>query len=95
MGQSMIKPIKAKVDAVEKFPTPRTKKELQRFLGMARYYMKFFQNFSDVASPLTNLLAKNVKYVWSEKTENGFNKIKGILISEPVLVATAWLSETI
>ena len=36
---------------------------------------------------LTNLLAKNVQYVWSEETENGFNKIKAILISEPVLLA--------
>ena len=33
------------------------------------------------------MLAKNVKYVWSEETENGFNKIKAILISEPVLIA--------
>ena len=81
VGQGMVKPIKAKVEAIEKFPTPRTKKELQRFLGMAGYYRKFCQNFSDVASPLTNLLAKNVKYVWSEETENGFNKIKAILIS--------------
>ena len=54
---------------------------------MAGYYRKFCQNFSDVASPLTNLLAKNVKYVWSAETENGFNKIKAILISEPVLIA--------
>ena len=27
------------------------------------------------------------KYVWSEETENSFNKIKAILISEPVLIA--------
>ena len=74
----MVKPIKAKVEVIETFPTPRTKKELQRFLGMAGYYRKFCQNFSDVASPLTNLLAKNVKYVWSDETENGFNKIKAI-----------------
>ncbi|PIK51902.1 hypothetical protein BSL78_11201 [Apostichopus japonicus] len=87
IGQGKVKPIKAKVEAIEKFPTPKTRKELQRFLGMAGYYRKFCQNFSDVASPLTNLLAKNVKYVWSEETENGFNKIKAILISEPVLIA--------
>ena len=86
-GQGMVKSIKAKVEAIEKFPTPRTKKELQRFLDMAGYYRKFCQSFSSVASPLTNLLAKNVKYVWSEETENGFNKIKAILICEPVLKA--------
>ena len=67
MGKGMIKPIKAKVVAVEKFLTLRTRKELQRFLGMARCYMKFFPNFSDVASPLIIVLAKNVKYVGQRK----------------------------
>ena len=79
VGQGMVRPTKAKVEAIEKFSTPRTKKELQRFLGMAGYYRKFCQNFSDVASPLTNLLAKNVKYVWSEETGNGFNKMKTVV----------------
>ena len=86
VDQGMVKPIKAKVEAIEKFPTSRARKELQRFLGMAGYYRKFCQNFSDVASPLTYLLAKNVKYVWSEEAKNGFNKIKAILISEPDLI---------
>ena len=44
-------------------------------------------NFSDIACPLTSLLAKNVKYVWSGNCQTGFNKIKAILISEPVLIA--------
>ena len=87
VGQGMVKPIKAKVEALENSPTPITKKELQRFLGMAGYYRKFCQNFSDVAIPLTNLLTKNAKYVWAEETEKCFNKIKAILISEPVLIA--------
>jgi len=87
VGQGQVKPIKAKVEAIEKFPTPKTRKELQRFLGMAGYYRKFCPNFSDVACPMTSLLAKNVKYIWSGNCENGFNKIKAILISEPVLIA--------
>ena len=86
VGKDIVKPIKAKVEAIEKFPTPRTRKELQRFLGMAGYYSKLCQNFSDVASPVTIFLAKNIRYVLSEETENGFNKIKAIL-SEPVLIA--------
>ena len=55
---------------------------------MAGYYRKCCHKFSDVASPPTHLLAKNVKYVWSEESENGFNKIKAVLISEPVLIAS-------
>ena len=45
VGQGMVRTIKAKVEAIEKFPTPRIKKALQRFLGMAGYYRKFCQPF--------------------------------------------------
>ena len=76
VGQGKIKPIKVKVEAIENFPTPKTRKELQRILGMAGYYRKLCQNFSDVASPLTNLLAKNVKYVWSDETKMVSTKLK-------------------
>ena len=34
VGQGMVKPMKAKVEAIEKFHTPRTKKEFHRVLGM-------------------------------------------------------------
>ena len=37
-----------------------------RFLGMAGYYRKFCNNFSAIAEPLTNLLDKKVRYVWTE-----------------------------
>ena len=67
VGQGNVKPIKAKVEAIEKFPTPKTKKELQRFLGMAGYYRKFCPNFSEIASPLTNLLTKNANLVFTRK----------------------------
>ena len=39
VDQGTVKPIKVQVEVIEKFPTPRTKKELQRFLGMAGYLL--------------------------------------------------------
>ena len=54
---------------------------------MAGYNKKFCSNCSDIAFSLTNLLPKNAKCIWTDQTENGFNKIKVILISEPVLIA--------
>ena len=68
LGRGKVKPIKAKVEAIEKFPTPQTKKELQRFLGMAGYCRKFCPNFSDIACPLTNLLP-NAKYIIMDRSD--------------------------
>ena len=87
IGQGEIKPVHAKVEAVVNFPQPNTKRELMRFLGMAGYYRKFCHNFSDIVSPMTNLLRKNVKFVWTERCVQAFNTIKSMLASAPILSA--------
>ena len=58
MGQGLVKPVEAKVEAISDFPVPSGKRQLMRFLGMAGYYRKFCNNFSVIAEPLTNLLGK-------------------------------------
>ena len=58
-----------------------------RFLGMAGYYRKFCNNFSVIAEPLTNLLGKKVRYVWSEVCQKSFDQLKALLKSAPVLSA--------
>ncbi len=56
VGQGCVAPVQAKVMAVEKYPQPTTKKELQQFLGLVGYYRNFCKNFSTVVFPLTELL---------------------------------------
>ena len=63
------------------------------FLGMAGYYRKFCNNFSVIAEPLTNLLGKRVKNVWTEDCQKSFDKIKTILKSSPVLLAPSFNKE--
>ncbi|MCU7801257.1 MAG: reverse transcriptase, partial [gamma proteobacterium symbiont of Lucinoma myriamae] len=87
VGQGQVKTIEAKVKAIFDFPVPTTRKELMRFLGMAGYYRKFCNNFSVLAAPLTNLLSKKSKFIWSEKCQESFDKVKAILQNSPVLSA--------
>lgn len=42
VGQGQVKPIMAKVDAINNFPTPTNKKQLMGFLGMIGLYIIFF-----------------------------------------------------
>ena len=51
-----------KIEAIEKWEIPKTPTEVRSFLGLAGYYRKFIQDFSRIATPLTKLTKKNVKY---------------------------------
>ena len=66
VGQGQVRPLDAKIQTIVKYPIPTSRKELARFLGMAGYYRNFCLNFSDIAAPLTNLLSKKVKFVWTD-----------------------------
>ena len=64
-----------------------------RFLGMAGYYRKFCPNFSTISEPLTQLLKKTRKFIWSDDCEKSFVKLKVILKSSPVLQAPDFHSQ--
>ena len=87
IGHGQVTHIEAKVKNILEYPIPANKRSLMRFLGMAGYYRKFCKNFSEVAVPLTNLLKKNVKYVWSDNCQRSFENLKSLLCSKPVLAA--------
>ena len=59
--------------------------EIRSFLGLAGYYRRFVQDFSIIASPLTKLLRKDVKFKWSEECQACFEKLNQCLTSAPVL----------
>ncbi|XP_050778994.1 uncharacterized protein LOC127034293 [Gopherus flavomarginatus] len=58
VGRGTINPLQAKVDAIQKWPVPRSKKQVQSFLGLAGYYRRFVPHYSQIAAPLTDLTKK-------------------------------------
>ena len=59
--------------------------EIRSFLGLAGYYRRFVKDFSKLAKPMTQLLKKESKYVWSESCEIAFQELKKRLTTAPVL----------
>ena len=55
-----------------------------RFLAIAGYYRRFCSNFATVTEPLTQLLSKKVKFVWTVQCEEAFEELKAMLQSAPV-----------
>jgi len=54
---------------------------------MAGYYRRFCKNFSVIVEPMTKLLGKTQSFVWLDACQEAFEKIKGILMCKPVLMA--------
>ena len=57
---------KAKVDAIEKMPCLKAIKGIRSFLGHAGFYRRFIKDFSKISRPLTNLLQKDIPFVFYE-----------------------------
>ena len=75
----------AKVEAMVIWKPPRSVTEVRSFLGLERYYRRFVKGFSVIASSLTKLLWKGVKFEWTSKCQDSFEQLKEILVEAPVL----------
>ena len=59
--------------------------QICQFLGLASYYRRFIREFFKIAQPMTKLLQKDVKFVWSLACEEAFQALKKFLTSTPIL----------
>ncbi|XP_039167395.1 uncharacterized mitochondrial protein AtMg00860-like [Eucalyptus grandis] len=75
----------SKVEAVINWLRPTTVIGVRSFLGLAGYYRRFVEGFSVLASPMTRLLRKEEKFVWSDKCERSFQELKQKLTTAHVL----------
>ena len=55
-------------------------------MGLAGYNCRFVKDFSWVSHHITSLQRKGKKFVWTEKCEEAFQKLKELLTSAPILV---------
>ena len=75
-----------KISSIVSWPTPRSVKDIQRFLGLANYYRRFCKGFARLAAPLTSLLRKDTPFSWTDTTQTSFDNLKNILTTTPVLL---------
>ncbi|KAF8755227.1 hypothetical protein RHS01_05546 [Rhizoctonia solani] len=75
-----------KIKAVTSWPTPKTVKQVQAFLGFVNYLRRFIPNFSSVACPLHNLTRKETPWSWGDLEEAAFQELKVLVTKLPVLI---------
>ena len=66
-------------------PTPKTKVELQQFLGIVNYLGKFLPNLAVVTTPLRELLQKDIEFRMEKPQIDAVMKLKEMVTSDSVL----------
>lgn len=92
-----IKPLPSKVEAIDKYARPATRKELRRFLGMLNFYRRFLPKAAQTQLPLQLILGPCIKndrtpIAWTEETSKAFDNCKTMLRDATMLAHPAPLA---
>lgn len=80
-----IAPIPSKVDAIKLVSSPKDKSGIRAFINMVGFYRRHIDHFSDRTIEITNLLKKNVPFVWESKHEAEFTSLKEAIANSVML----------
>ena len=80
-----IEPDPDKLAAISDWPVPSNLTELRAFVGLASYYRRHVEGFSDIAKPLSELTKKNQPFIWGPEQQTAFKTLKDRLMKYPVL----------
>ena len=69
-GKLCMDPIK--LEAVRKWPRPKTVKDIQKFLGFCNFYQRFVKGYSELTCPLFDLTKKGEPFIWTDCHEASF-----------------------
>ena len=74
VGEGVIEVPESRVRAIREYKRPKTKKDIQRFLGTMNYYRRFIPNLADHSSSLTEATRKTAPEVveWTNRRKEDF-----------------------
>ena len=80
-----------RVETIRDWPTPKTYREVQVFLGFANFYRRFIHHYSAIAAPLTSLLKgskdgkKTGPLEWPDDAQAAFQQLCKKFTEAPLL----------
>jgi hypothetical protein len=85
-------PDTAKVDKILNWPPLTNPKEVRRFLGLCGTIRIWIPNYSQIIRPLTELYRMNTEFIWDQRRQEAFSKIKSLIATAPALRSIDYLS---
>ncbi|KAK8670782.1 hypothetical protein V6N13_037399 [Hibiscus sabdariffa] len=80
----------AKIKVISKLPPPTSVKSIRSFMGHARFYRRFIENFSKISKPLCTLLEQGMPFDFNTTCLEAFNQLKEKLVFAPIVVPLDW-----
>ncbi|KAK7376291.1 hypothetical protein VNO78_34755 [Psophocarpus tetragonolobus] len=85
IGKEEVKVDLEKIKAIQDWPTPKSVGDIRSFHGLNFFYRRFVKDFSTLASPLNELVKKDVPFIWGEAQGKAFNVLKEKPTNAPIL----------
>jgi hypothetical protein len=76
-----------RVESIKNLSLPRSKKDIQSFLGTINFIRRFIVNFVELTKHITAMLRKDSEVKWTEAARHSFNAIKEAITTTPVLIS--------
>ena len=80
-----IKPLRSRLEAIQKLQPPTTVKGCRSFVGMVNFLGMFCPELQKLLKPIYDLTRKGRPFIWGKEQQNSFEEIKCRLIRLPVL----------
>ena len=74
------------VNKVRKIHPPQSVKEVEQFCGLVNFYGRFISNVTSKIAPISDLRKKSeAEFLWTDKCQRAFERLKSELASKPVV----------
>ena len=80
-----IRPIKTRIKAIQKLPSPKFTKECKCFCGVVNYLTLFCPNLQKILKPIYELTRNGIPFRCHREHNDAFLKINSLLIKPPIL----------
>lgn len=74
-----------KIQTIQNFQPPKTRKQVQAFLGFINFYRKFIRDLSQDTGYLSKLTKKDAKWIWGDTQQQTFERIKQKFIEDIII----------
>lgn len=78
-------PDTSKINKILNWPTPKTPKDVRGFMGLCGTVRIWIAHYSTIGRPLTELTRHNVEFIWDNRRQEAFDKLKKAVTSAPAL----------
>ena len=80
-----IKPLRNRLEAIQKLQPPRTPKGCRSFAGVVNFLSMFCPELQKLLKPIYDLTKKRRPFFWGKEQQDSFTEIKHRLMKPPVL----------